>query len=186
MSLIKFLEKGPGFILLMLTLAVIFFIVLLFVRRSEKKPFIISIMIPVFFIELAVLFSILLLAFPETDAEVGAGVVPSIWIISIFTLSIFLLIRGVTGREGKDPEWGRISAVGVMIVLIIIYLLMIQFIGYTISTILFLVLSMLYLRYKNWKTIIILTTGWILFSYFVFYRLLYVPFPKGLLIEWIF
>jgi len=186
MAIINFVQKGPGFLILLFILAALFLIILLTVRRSDKKQYTVQIMIPVFFMELALLFGILVLGFPETDAKVGPGVVPSIWIISILALSLFLLIRVLTGKEDEDPGWGRVSSAGVIIAFVIIYLVLMQFIGYTISTILFLVLSLLYLKYRNWKTIIILTAAWILFSYFAFYRLLFVPLPKGLLIERIF
>jgi hypothetical protein len=68
----------------------------------------------------------------------------------------------------------------------ILYLIVMQIIGYNMATIIYLISGMYFLTYRNWKVMISLTAGWVLFSYFAFYRLLYVPLPRGLLIEWIF
>ena len=136
--------------------------------------------------EFAILFGILALSFPDRGDEVGPGVVPLLWIIGIFGFGFLLLIRGLIGHENKDPAWGRIGKVSVFIGMTIIYLIIMQIIGYYLATIIYLISGMYYLAYRDWKVMISMTAGWILFSYFAFYRLLYVPLPKGLLIEWIF
>lgn len=186
MAIIDFFEKGAGFIILLLVLLVLFLGIFVLVHRSSRKSYTGRIMIPIFFIELALLFGTLALGFSKSDDAVGAGVVPLLWILSILGLSLFLLIRGILGHEDKDPAWGRVSSVGIMIVFILLYLFFMQIIGYSLSTLLFLVSSMLYLSYRNWKVMLSLSAGWILFSYLVFYKLLYVPLPRGILIEWIF
>jgi len=186
MAIIDFLEKGPGFIILLIVLLFLFFVIFFFVHRSSRRAYTGRIMIPVFFIELALLFGIMALGFPKKGDAVGAGIVPLIWIIGILGLSIFLLIRGIWRHEDEDPPWGRVSSVGIMIALILLYLLFMQFIGYSLSTLIFLVSAMMYLSYRNWKVMIAISAGWILFSYIAFYKLLYVPLPRGILIEWIF
>lgn len=186
MELINFLGKGTGLGILLAVLAAILIIITLVVIKSPKKRYAGRIIIPVFFIELAVLFGIILLGFPDRGDEVGPGVVPGLWIVGILGLSIYLLIRGVLAYEDEDPAWGRTGKVTFFIAMTIIYLLIMQIIGYNIATIIYLISGMYYLAYREWKVIISLSAGWILFSYFAFYRLLYVPLPRGLLIEWIF
>ncbi|MCK5154503.1 MAG: tripartite tricarboxylate transporter TctB family protein [Spirochaetales bacterium] len=186
MEIIKFLGKGPGFWVLLAVLAAILTGITLIVLKSSKKRYAGRIIIPVFFIELALLFGILALGFPDRGDEVGPGVVPILWIIGILGLGIILLLRGLLKHEEEDPTWGRTDKVAVFIVMTIIYLIIMQLIGYNLSTIIYLILGMYYLSYRDWKVMISLTAGWILFSYFAFYRLLYVPLPRGLLIEWIF
>ena len=186
MEIIKFLGKGPGFSGLLAVLIVIFFSIVLIVLKSSKKRYAGRILIPVFFTEMAFLFGILTLGFPDRGDEVGPGVVPGLWIIGILGFSVLLIIRTLIKHEDEDPKWGRTDKVAVFIVMTIIYLIIMQLIGYNLSTIIYLILGMYYLSYRDWKVMISLTAGWILFSYFAFYRLLYVPLPRGLLIEWIF
>ncbi len=186
MELIKFLGKGTGFWFLIAVLAAVLAAVTVLVIKSSKREYTGRIVIPVFFIELALLFGIINLGFPDRGDEVGPGVVPGLWIIGILGLSVFLLIRGLTGHEDKDPAWGHTGKVAVFIGMTILYILIMQIIGYNLATVIYLLSGMYYLAYRDWKVMISLTAGWILFSYFAFYRLLYVPLPRGVLIEWIF
>ena len=126
------------------------------------------------------------LGFPDRGEEVGPGVVPGLWIVCILGLSAFLLIRAFLGLEEKDQPWGHTGKVVIFIAMTVFYLIIMQIIGYALATILYLISGMYFLTYRNWRVMISLTTGWILFSYFAFYRLLYVPLPKGTLIEMIF
>ncbi len=187
MELIRYLGKGTGFTLLLSAMIIIFGIAAYAVIRSSKKEYAGRILFPLFFIELAFVFLVILLGFPaKKEAGVGPGVVPLLWIIGIFSFSILLLIKALLRFEEKDPRWGRIGVVFVYLGFTILYLILMQYIGYFISTILFLVGGMYYLAYRKWKVIIYLTAGWLLFSYFAFYKLLYVPLPTGKLITLIF
>ncbi len=186
MEIIKFLGKGTGFIILLAVLAAILIGITYLVIKSPRKRYTGRIVIPVFFIELSVLFGVITLGFPDKGDVVGPGVVPGLWIIGILALSIFLLVRGLFEYEDEDPPWGHVGKVAVFIAMTILYLIIMQIIGYYIATILYLFAGMYFLAYRNWKVMISLSAGWILISYFAFYRLLYVPLPRGLLIEWIF
>ncbi len=186
MELITYLGKGTGFILLLSIMVVLFGIAVFIVLRSSKREYAGRILFPLFFIEAAVVFLVLLLGFPaKKEAGVGPGVVPLLWIIGIFSFSLLLLIKALLGFEEKDPKWGRIGVVFTYFGFTILYLILMQYIGYFIATIFFLVGGMYYLTYRNWKVIFSLTAGWLLFSYFAFYKLLYVPLPTGKLITWI-
>lgn len=186
MEIIKFLGKGIGFWVLLAVLAAGLIGITLLILKSSKKAYAGRLIIPVFFMEFAVLFGILALGFPDRGDEVGPGIVPLLWIIGIFGFGLLLLIRGLVGHEDKDPAWGRIDKVSIFIAMTILYLLIMQIIGYYLATVIYLIYGMYYLAYRDWKVMISMTAGWILFSYFAFYRLLYVPLPKGILIEWIF
>ncbi|MBB6482178.1 tripartite tricarboxylate transporter TctB family protein [Spirochaeta isovalerica] len=186
MEIFKFFEKGPGFWLLLGVMTIILAVIALILKRSSKKEYIGRIIVPVFFIEMAVVFGLLTLTFPNKGDVVGPGVVPGLWIIFIIIFSIVLLMRVFLGYEEIDPPWGHIGKVFIYIGLIVAYLLIMQLIGYFLATILFLITGMYFLTYRNWKVMISMSVGWILFSYFAFYKLLYVPLPKGWIIERIF
>jgi len=187
MGIVRYLGKGSGLILLIIGMVVIFFTVLLVTLRSAKREFAGRIVVPVFFLEAAIIFLVILLNFPaKKQAGVGAGVVPMLWIIGISGFSILLLVKALIGSEEKDPKRGRIDVVLVSVGATILYLILIQYIGYFISSVLFLGGSMYYLTYRNWKVIAGVTAGWLLFSYFAFYKLLFVPLPTGTLLRWVF
>jgi putative tricarboxylic transport membrane protein len=186
MEIIKFLGKGTGLGVLLAVLAVILIGITILVKKSSKRKHTGRIVFPVFFIELGILFLIITLGFPDVNEKVGPGVVPMLWIIGILGLSLLLLIRGLLGLEDEDPPWGHTGKVAIFIVMIILYIIIMQVIGYYLATALFLISGMYFLTYRNWKVMISISAGWTLFSYFAFYRLLYVPLPRGLLIDWIF
>lgn len=52
------------------------------------------------------------------------------------------------------------------------YALLFYLIGYFASTIIFLVAAMLFLKQKNWKTIVFVTLGFVVFTYVLFVRIL--------------
>jgi len=90
------------------------------------------------------------------------------------------------GKEEKDPEKGRMDTVFLFLGLVILYLIAIQILGYFISSFIFVMLAMYMLSYKKIITMLSVTAGWLVFSYFAFYKLLFVPLPKGSLILRIF
>ena len=65
----------------------------------------------------------------------------------------------------------------------VLYLVLMHYIGYFVTTFLYIIVSVRYLKYTNWKVVLPLAAGWILFSYVAFFRLLYVPLPQGILLE---
>jgi len=186
MKLIEYLGTGSGLLIFIAVLAVVFAGITILVKRSSRKEYTGRIIIPVFFIELALAFGIVTINFPDKGDEVGPGVVPGLWLISILIFSTLLLFRVFMGNEEKDPPRGHLGKVAVFVVMTILYIVVMQFIGYYLTTVIYLILGMYYLSYRNWIVMISIAGGWIVFSYFAFYRLLYVPLPKGMLIERIF
>ncbi len=116
----------------------------------------------------------------------GPAIVPRIWIAGLIALNLFILIRAFAGYEEQDPKAGRIDKALLFIGLTIIYLYLIQYIGYFIGTFLFIIAGMSLLSYKKVKVMVAVAGGWLIVSYFAFYKLLYVPLPVGKLIELIF
>ncbi len=185
MEFAKFLNTQIGFYIAFSIYVVSLVILGLIISKTPRKKYIGRILIPVGFIELTIIFFLITLGFPKSD-QVGPAVVPRLWMGVIVALSLYLLIRGIAGKEGEDPESGRIDTIFLFLGLTILYLLAIQYIGYFVSSVFFVILGMYMLSYRNWKVIISVTIGWILFSYFAFFKLLFVPLPKGLIITRIF
>jgi len=186
MKLIEYLGSGSGLLLFIAIMAAILIAIIILVVKSSKKEYAGRIIIPVVLIEMALAFGVVTLNFPKKGDVVGPGVVPALWLIAILIFSILLLTKALFGKEEKDPPWGHLKKVAAFIIMTILYIIVMQFIGYYLATIIYLILGMYYLSYRNWTVMVSIAAGWVIFSYFAFYRLLYVPLPKGMLIERIF
>ena len=118
------------------------------------------------------------LDFPELE-DVGPEAVPYLWMIILVFFCIFLVFQAVIKRGESDPEPGQLRTLFIYVAFIIFYLLVIENAGYFISTFIYLVVSMLYLGFRKWLAIVAISLGWLVFSYGVFYKLLYIPLPIG-------
>ena len=187
MEITKFLSKGTGLVLMISVLFLIFIAIGFIIRRSSFKRYLVRLLFPVFFIEMAIGFLIVSVGLSgKLDDAVGPAVIPVLWEIAIILLSLYILVETLLGHDKPDPPWGKIKLVGIFLVFTILYLYLIIYIGYYIATVIYLAVSIYLLNYRDWKVITVLSVSWIAFSYFAFYRLLYVPLPKGILIERIF
>ncbi|RLC52696.1 MAG: hypothetical protein DRZ79_00765 [Candidatus Cloacimonadota bacterium] len=166
--------------------AVLAIFILLFVRiflnRTSYREFAGGITIPLSFIFLIIIFYLVSLNFPE-GTKVGPAVVPRLWMFVLIPLNLYLLVQALRKKTDKDSEKGNTKIVFTFIALLVFYLVALVFIGYFISTFIFIFVSMLILGYRKYVSMVIISAIWIIFSYFVFYKLLQVPLPVGSLIE---
>jgi len=182
-----FAEFATGKVLNYFVLLLVFIFVLLIyiINRSSKKPYTSRIMIPVFFIFLSVVFFIVTYSFPSNE-KVGPAVVPRLWIFFLIPLNIYLIIDILRQNKKIEVKTGNKKVVFEFIALLIAYLSGIFYLGYFLSSFLFLFIGMLILGYRRYLTMFIISASWLLFSYLIFYKVLYVPLPVGKLIEMIF
>ncbi len=163
-------------------LAIIITVVTLALRKSAtKRQFLGNVLIPCVFMALAMLFYLVSLTFPHEEA--GPSAIPHLWIIVLVALSIFMIIQALMGKMDPDPKNGRIDMVAVFFGATIAYVLVMQLVGYYISTGLFLVSVMYFLSYRKYLVILGVAGGWLVFAYFIFQRMLYIPLPQGKIIE---
>ena len=90
-----------------------------------------------------------------------------------------ILYFTIRGKADKDPKAGRIGFVLLGIGIMIAYFFAIQTLGYFISSVIFLVVMMYVLSCRKPLVIVLVSTGWLVFSYVVFYKLLYIQLPLG-------
>ncbi len=178
------LASGKPLQFLLLTVLLILLAVAFLLFFSKKKDYLGQIMIPLFFIFLAFIFFLLTFAFPTND-EVGPSVVPRLWIFLLIPLNLYLLIDVLKKKE-KMIQNGDKNTVFKFVLLLVLYLFSIFYLGYFLSSFLFVFLGIYLLGYRKYLPIILISCGWVLFSYFIFYRILFVPFPVGKLIEVVF
>jgi len=173
-----------------LNFLVIFFLVFLLViwyiiNRSTNRKYLAGIMLPLFFIALSIVFFLVSYTFPNNE-KVGPSVVPRLWILILIPLNIFLIIDIVSKKKEIEKNAGNQTVVWGFIGLLVLYLFSIFYIGYFISSFVFLFVGIYMLGYRKYLTMLMISAGWLLFSYLIFYKLLYVPLPVGKLIEMLF
>jgi putative tricarboxylic transport membrane protein len=111
----------------------------------------------------------------------GPAGLPQILLIIWAGLSFLLLITAWRSRK-EDPLFrGRVGLVLMAAMGSIAYLFLMPLLGYFLATSLFAVGLMMALDRKRWISILLVSLGWIVFAYFIFYRLLCVPLPLGIL-----
>ena len=179
------LATGKTLNLLVVSLLIILLVIWFITKRSTKGTSLNGIMLPLFFISLSIVFFLISYTFPSNE-KVGPSVIPRLWIIILIPLNIYLIIDVLRKKKKIEPKEENNKIVFGFIGLLILYLISIFYLGYFISSFVFLFIGMYMLGYRRYLTILLISAGWLLFSYLIFYKLLYVPLPIGKLIEMIF
>jgi len=184
-SMIAKLSTGKTLYFMVMIFVIIFLIIGLFVNRSPNRKYLSKIMLPLFFILLSTILFIISFSFPSNE-KVGPAVIPRLWIIILIPLNVYLLVDILRQKREIEHKDENKKVVFGFIGLLILYLVSIFYIGYFISSFVFLIIGIYMLGYRNYITMLIISVSWLLFSYLIFYKLLYVPLPVGKLIEMIF
>lgn len=176
------LTEGNGLYILMAALVVLLGIVAFLVRKSPAyRPFFGNILVPCVFIALTILFAVITLSFPEEEA--GPAALPHLWILVLSVLSVSILLQILITKSDPDPKSGRLDILLAFIASTVAYLLVMQVLGYYLTTFVFLVVIMYLLSYRKYAIMLAIASGWLLFAYVVFQRMLYIPLPQGKLFE---
>lgn len=116
--------------------------------------------------------------FPDHD-DVGAAAVPRLWIAFTAVFCVVLIVRGLRARGAPDPVPGRVGFVALFAAWMVLYLLVIEAVGYYVSTFVFLLGSMYMMGYRRPLIAVSVAASWLVLSYFIFAKLLYIPLPVG-------
>ena len=123
--------------------------------------------------------------FPQGKLSKTAGpaAMPRIWIYGLLIFNLWLLIKSLrgAGAEKQVPENNGkkvLQAVG-LVLLTTGYLFVVEYFGYYLSTFLFLIAGMYWMSYRRHVLIVIISAGFVAFSYYVFQKILMVPLPVG-------
>ena len=177
MSVLLYLSEGPGLKMLTAGLLAALGAIGIATRRSAKRPYFGEILVPCGLIALALLFLAVTFRFPTEEA--GPSVVPRLWIFWTCVLCGGILWQVWRGKAKPDPRPGRLGFLLLISTLLIVYYFAMLTAGYFLSTFIFLALLMHILGYRRKAVIVAVAAGWVLFSYVVFYRLLYIQLPLG-------
>ena len=148
------------------------------VVENNKESYIGNLVLPIAILGLSAICFIQSLGFP-TNEDVGPAAVPFLWIGFTVVFCTALIIQAVLRRGKPDPVSGKIGFVFLFVGWLIVYLGAIELIGYFLSTFIFLVGSMYVLTYRKHVIIFSVSIGWLIFSYIIFAKFLYIPLPIG-------
>ena len=111
---------------------------------------------------------------------------PTVLIIVAAIMSAGLLLKSVLRYKSSEMVQTNVAAQLKIIVpfclMIVAYLILMGYLGYIISTVLFIIAALCYLRMKNKIAIVILALAMTVIIYFVFSKYLIVVLPFG---KWI-
>jgi hypothetical protein len=177
MSFLQFLSEGLGLKILIAGLLAALAGIGITVRLSGKKEYIGEILVPCTLIALSMVFFAVTYSFPSEEA--GPAAIPQLWILWTVLLCSVILWQVFKGTAKSDPKSGRLGFLLLVVVIVVAYYFAMQTIGYFISSFLFLVLLMHILSYKKKVVLYSVAAGWVVFSYIVFYKLLFIQLPLG-------
>lgn len=123
----------------------------------------------------------------KVAAESGATprTMPRLWALLMLLASVgafFAIINQNNKPDEKFNRWVFAFLVGIGSIFIVI---MFQYIGYYLSSAIFILVVMIAMGEKNKLQLILVPIIWCLFTYFVFYKFLYIKLPFGSLFSWL-
>ena len=176
------LATGFQFTIFAILLAVLWLSSSYAVYRSSYSALVGRFMVIGFFLLVSILFLVQSMNFPSSSA-VGPAAVPRLWITMLIPLNLLLMIRTFRSNETTSESGPRVDIVLSFVGFLVVYLFLMQIFGYFLSTFVFIMAGLYYLGYRNTRNALIISGTWILFSYIVFYKTLYVPLPLGALFQ---
>jgi len=120
-------------------------------------------------------------AFDIQQKAPGSAYFPQLLIYCLWALCLLLLFRLWQGKEVIRVEWKNGHFLLISAVAMILSVSMIEHVGFFVVMPVYLVFQIRLLFYKRWRHIIILSTAAIVFAYVIFYRVLNLPLPLGIL-----
>jgi len=140
-----------------------------------------ALVIPLTLIFMAAAFLLLTFGFP-TGKGVGPAVVPRLWMLLLIPLCVWVSILSAGNRAAEPGATGG-RKVLVFVMMLFLYVVALAWIGYFISTLVFLPVAMTRLGYRRTGVTALVSIGWLSFCYVLFSRILHVPLPVGRLVE---
>ncbi len=186
MSLTYFAE-GAGFLMMLAVFAAAIASVSFLVYRSRRRPITSTLTLSMSFIALGL--TVLVLSDNLShSAFIGneAAMIPRLWAGILIPIALFLIYRSVTGQEEEPEKGGRLDKVVAVAAVLIVMVFLMKYLGYFICSAIFVFACMYILDYRKYLTMTALSLAWVAFSYFIFYKLLWVTLPIGTVIKAIF
>jgi len=178
MDSVKYFSEGIGLLWVAIGIAAVLAGVGIAVRFSRMRPYLGNILVSASLIAVGlVLFTF---SFDFTEETAGPAVIPRLYIVLILILSGVVLFKIFRGREEAVPAVRQKGLLAWVVAVLIAYFLALPYLGYFLGTFVLVVVLLHLLSYPKKWLIYGIAAGWVLFSYFVFYKLMYIQLPLGL------
>ena len=170
--------------LIFLILAVFLGLVWLLTRPSKRlRPYTGQILVLAGAFWVGLMFFFISFSFPLPSpilrAVTSARTIPQVWFLALVPVTVLALIPILRGKEEHDPKWGNVRLVAIILTALIVSVGLFGILGYYVSSALFMITTMWVLGSRNKIELVAVPAGWVLFSYFIFARLLNVRLPIG-------
>jgi len=116
---------------------------------------------------------------PILGAITTAATIPRVWFYALVPVTVIALIPIIRGKDDTDPKWGNVRLVAIVLTALIVSVGLFGVLGYYVSSALFMITVMWLLGSRSKVELTVVPAGWIIFSYFIFARLLNVRLPIG-------
>ena len=129
----------------------------------------------------ALLALLISLQFPPRNLAdpVGSAGLPRLWLVLLLALAGWQLLSTLRkAPESSRPEH-QTSRLPITLVFFAGYLVVLPYLGYLLSSLIYMPALIRYLGYRRWLVTAALTLAWLLFSELVFQQLLHVDLPRG-------
>ncbi len=113
----------------------------------------------------------------------GPGFLPFGLALCLIALSLALIFKNWKGKTSSTPFWPQRTWLRPLlgVTIFVFYALVIQWLGFLLSTLLFLIIWMRLIERVRWRTLIGISIGTTAGLYFIFIFFLEVPVPMGFL-----
>ena len=151
-------------------------------RFKSLRPYLGQLLVLCAILWMSIVFFLISFSFPVPRFGGGvteAGTIPRVWFYAIVPTIALAFFHILKGKGDPDPKWGNVRNVGIVLGTLIISISLFQFIGYYISSAAFIIVTMWLLGSRSKVELIAVPAGWVLFSHFIFARLLSVRLPIG-------
>jgi len=170
--------------LVILVFAVYLGLVWLLIRPfSRLRPYTGQLLVLMGVFGVGLMFFVISFSFPAPApilrAVTDASTIPRVWFFALVPVTVIALIPIIRGKDEPDPKWGNVRLVAVVLTALIVSIGLFGVIGYYVSSALFIVVLMWVLGSRNKVELLAVPAGWVVFSYFIFARLLNVRLPIG-------
>jgi len=177
MGFVQYFSEGVGLLWLTIVGVAVLTGLGIAVRFSGMRPYLGNILVSSSLIALCLALFAFTFDFPAGEA--GAAVIPRLYIFLILILSGVVLVQTFRGKEEAVPAIKQKGLLARVVTVVIGYFLALPYLGYFLGTFLLVVVLLHMLSYPRKWLIYGIAAGWVLFSYFMFYKLMYIQLPLG-------
>ncbi len=160
-------------------------IALFFVFRNIKRlrPYTGQLLLLSAFVLIAVIFFLLTFSFKVSKlaSGVSARSMPRLWIGLLLLSAVAVVLDIVFHKEKPDLPIGNWKLVAIVVVIAVLSVTLFSYIGYYISSALFILAFMMLLGERKPVVLAAVPVGWCVFTYFIFNKLLFISLPVGAL-----